>query len=182
MITCLEYAVIMPMIEGAQRPFWMHQVVEYLIGLVLIGGALQTLEPVVPATMGVVVMANSAIAKGPASAFPITSRRHHRWLDVVVMVLLVVAAFQPVVDVDSTGRLLLGAIAFVMFFIWLNSDFAEKPARKSRRAASARPESEEIGRKAGRAVGGAVGGGITMANRWRRSKAEAAAENDEVTP
>jgi len=169
----------MPAIEGAQRPFWMHQVVEYFIGLVLIGGALQTLEPAVPAVMGVVVMANTAIAKGPASAFPVTSRTQHRWLDVVVMLLLVVAAVQPFVEVDSTGRFLLGAIAFVMFFVWLNSDFAEKSARKQRRVSEAGPQSEELGRKAGRAVGGAVGGGISMANKWRRSKAEAAAESDE---
>ena len=38
----------MPAIEGAQRPFWMHQVVEYLIGIVLIGAAFQAPEPVVP--------------------------------------------------------------------------------------------------------------------------------------
>ncbi len=162
----------MPAIEGAQRPFWMHQVVEYLIGIVLVGAAFQAPEPVVPATMGVVVIANTAIARGPASAYPLVGRRVHRWLDVVVMVLLVGAAFQPVVEVDSTGRLLLCAIAFVMFFIWLNSDFSEKAARKrdtkqqkaERRERLARPQSEELGRKAGRAVGG----GVNAAKRLRQ--------------
>lgn len=171
----------MPAIEGAQRPFWMHQVVEYFIGLVLVGGALQTLEPVVPAVMGAVVLGNTAIAKGPASAFPIMSRTQHRWLDVLVMVLLLVAAFQPVVDVDSTGRLLLGVIAFVMFFVWLNSDFAEKPVRKQRKAGAGRPESEEIGRKAGRVVGGVVGGGMTAANRWRKKQAASRGESKNQT-
>lgn len=150
----------MPAIEGAQRPFWMHQAVEYLIGLVLIGAAFQAPEPAVPAVMGVVVLGNSAIARGPLSAFPLVGRRVHRWLDVVVMALLVAAAFQPVFDVDSTGQILLGAIAFVMFFIWLNSDFSEKPVRKRSKAklreGLARPQSEEIGRKAGRAVGSGV--------------------------
>ena len=146
----------MPAIEGAQRPFWMHQIVEYLVGLVLIGAAFQAPEPAVPAVMGAIVMGNSAIAKGPASAFPMVGRRVHRWLDVVVMALLVVAAFQPVLDVDGTGRLLLCSIAFVLFFIWMNSDFSEKATRKQTktklRENLARPESEEIGRKAGRAV------------------------------
>ena len=72
--------------------------------------------------------------------------------------------FQPAFDVDSTGRLLLGAMAFVMFFIWLNSDFSEKTERRQdkqqqkaeRRARLARPGSEEIGKKAGRFVGGGV--------------------------
>jgi hypothetical protein len=164
----------MPAIEGAQRPFWMHQVVEYLIGIVLVGASFEAPEPAVPAVMGVVVIANAAIARGPASAYPLVGRRVHRWLDVVVMLLLVAAMFQPAFDVDSTGRLLLGAIAFVMFFIWLNSDFSEKAPRKQaeqqqqkkteRGERRARPESEEIGKKAGRAVGD----GVNAAKRLRK--------------
>ena len=166
----------MPAIEGAQRPFWMHQVVEYLIGIVLIGAAFQAPEPVVPAVMGAVVVMNAAIARGPASAFPLVSRTVHRWLDVVVMLLLVGAAFQPVLDVDSTGRLLLCGIAFVMFFIWLNSDFAEKAvskknkkrAKQARQLRLARPQSEELGKKAGRAVGG----GVNTAKRMNKKRKE----------
>ena len=109
-------------------------------------------------------MLNTAIAKGPASAFPLVGRKVHRWLDVVVMLLLVAALFQPAFDVDSTGQFLLGAIAFVMFFIWLNSDFTEKVDQKknkqaqkaARRERLARPESEEMGKKAGRVVGDGV--------------------------
>ena len=88
--------------------------------------------------MGAVVVMNAAIARGPASAFPLVSRTVHRWLDVVVMLLLVGAAFQPVLDVDSTGRLLLCGIAFVMFFIWLNSDFAEKAISKKNKKRSSK--------------------------------------------
>lgn len=150
----------MPVIEGAQRPFWMHQAVEYLLGLVLIGAAFQAVQPAVPAAMGVVVLANTAIARGPVSAFPMVGRRLHRWLDVAVMLALVAAAFQPVVDVDNTGRLLLCAIAFVHLFVWLNSDFSERADRRrdraARRSAAVRPDSEELGRKAGRAVGSGV--------------------------
>jgi hypothetical protein len=154
----------MPAIEGAQRPFWMHQIVEYLIGLILIGASFQAPKPAVPAVMGMLIMLNTAIAKGPASAFPLVGRTVHRWLDVVVMLLLVAALFQPAFDVDSTGQLMLGAIAFVMFFIWLNSDFTEKVDRKKSKQAQkakrsdrpARPESDEIGKKAGRVVGDGV--------------------------
>jgi hypothetical protein len=162
----------MPAIEGAQRPFWMHQIVEYLIGLVLIAASFQAPKPVVPAVMGILIMLNTAIAKGPASAFPLVGRTVHRWLDVVVMLLLVAAMFQPAFEVDSTGRLLLGAIAFVMFFIWLNSDFSEKAPRTQhkeqqkaeRRERLARPESQEIGKKAGRVVGD----GVNAAKRLRK--------------
>jgi hypothetical protein len=162
----------MPAIEGAQRPFWMHQIVEYLIGLVLIAASFQAPKPLVPAVMGMLIMLNTAIAKGPASAFPLVGRRVHRWLDVVVMLLLVAALFQPAFDVDSTGRFLLGAITFVMFFIWLNSDFTEKVDQKKNKRAQkaerserlARPESEEIGKKAGRVVGD----GVNAAKRFGR--------------
>ena len=168
----------MPAIEGAQRPFWMHQIVEYLIGLVLIGAAFQAPEPAVPAVMGAVVLGNTAIARGPASAFPLVGRRLHRWLDVVVMVLLVVAAFQPFFDVDSVGRLLLCGIAFVQFFIWLNSDFSERPDRKAAmrqrkedlRERLARPESEDLGRKAGRAVGGGVNAARRLGRKLREQQ------------
>lgn len=154
----------------------MHQVVEYLIGIVLIGAAFQAPEPVVPSMMGGLVVMNAAIAKGPASAFPLISRTVHRWLDVVVILLLVAAAFQPVFDVDSTGRLLLCGIAFVMFFIWLNSDFAEKATSKenkklvkqARQERLARPQSEEIGKKAGRVVGG----GVNAAKRMNKKRKE----------
>jgi hypothetical protein len=170
----------MPAIEGAQRPFWMHQVVEYLIGIVLIGAAFQAPEPVVPAVMGAIVVMNAAIARGPASAFPLVGRTVHRWLDVVVMLLLVGAAFQPVFSVDSTGRLLLCGIAFVMFFIWLNSDFAEKATSKknkkqvkqARQERLARPQSGEIGKKAGRVVGG----GVNAAKRMNEKRKEARQE------
>jgi len=91
---------------------------------------------------------------------------------VVVMQLRVAALFQPAFDVDSTGRFLLGAITFVMFFIWLNSDFTEKVDQKKNKRAQkaerserlARPESEEIGKKAGRVVGD----GVNAAKRFGR--------------
>lgn len=170
----------MPAIEGAQRPFWMHQVVEYLIGIVLVGAAFQAPEPAVPAVMGMIVVGNTAIARGPASAYPLVGRTVHRWLDAVVMLLLVVAAFQPVFDVDSTGRLLLCGIAFVMFFIWLNSDFTEKVDRKknkqaqkaARRERLARPESEALGRKAGRAVGDGVNAAKRLAKKFQDQQDE----------
>lgn len=168
----------MPAIEGAQRPFWMHQIVEYLIGIVLVGAAFQAPRPAVPAVMGILVIANTAIARGPASAYPLVGRKVHRWLDVLVMVLLVAAALQPVVDTDSSGRLMLFGIAFVMFFIWLNSDFTHKADRKKTKQAPksvqekpkavqqaskaeksqqrSRPGSDELGKKAGRAVGDGV--------------------------
>ena len=146
----------MVQIERALRPFWLHQVVEYLVGLMLIAAALQSPEPAVPAVLGVVVLGNAAVAIGPAGAFRLVGRKLPRTLDVVVISLLAVTAVQPWVEVDATGRLLVGGIALVLFVVWFHTDFADRAERRARRAGRARPQSADIGRQAGRVVGDTV--------------------------
>ena len=150
-------------IERALRPFWMHQVVEYVIGFVLISAAFQGPTPAVASTMGVLIMINSAIAVGPAGAFRIVPRRLHRWFDVVLMALLVGVAIQPWLEIDSTSRVMIGALAFVLFFVWFHTDFEDREGRKARRAAQAKPSSEQRGRHAGRMIGDSV----NAVKRWR---------------
>ena len=150
-------------IERALRPFWMHQVVEYVIGFVLISAAFQSPTPAVASTMGVLIMINAAIAVGPAGAFRIVPRRLHRWFDVALMALLVGVAIQPWLDIDTTSRVMIGAIAFVLFFVWFHTDFEDREGRKARRAAQAKPSSEQRGRQAGRMIGDSV----NAVKRWR---------------
>ena len=150
-------------IQGAQRPFWMHQIVEYLIGLVLIASAFQSPTPGAQSVLGLLIVINAAIAGGGAGAFKLIGRRTHRIIDLVLIALLVVGAVQRWVDIDATGRILLPAMAVVMLFVWVNTDFSTKQERKDKRQAKARPDSEEIGRKAGRIVGD----GVNTARRWR---------------
>jgi hypothetical protein len=90
----------------------------------------------------------------------------HRQLDVVVMLLLVAGALQPWFSIDNTSRLLLGAVALVLWFVWFHTDFTEKVPRAERTSASAgRPSSEALGRGAGRVVGG----GVNSLKRWKDS-------------
>jgi hypothetical protein len=158
-------------IERVQRPFWTHQLVEYLLGIGLISAAIQMPQPAVPAVLGLVIILNAAIAKGAAGAFRLTGKRLHKQLDVVVMLLLIAGAVQPWVSIDNTSRLLLGGVAFVLWFVWFHTDFTEKTSRAERRAASSsaeaadRPSSEAIGRGAGRVVGG----GVNSLKRWKDS-------------
>lgn len=168
----------MVQIERALRPFWLHQVVEYLVGLMLIAAALQSPDPAVPAALGVVVLGNAAIAIGPAGAFRLVGRRLHRTLDVVVIVLLAVTAVQPWVDVDTTGRFLVGGIALVLFVVWFHTDFADRAERKARRAQRARPESAEIGRQAGRVVGDAVNSVKRIRDEYRSGSDADGSTND----
>ncbi len=158
-------------IERVRRPFWAHQLIEYLLGIGLISMAIQLPQPAVPAVLGLVIILNAAITKGAAGAFRWAGKGAHRRLDVVVMLLLLAGAVQPWISMDNTSRLLLGVIAFVLWFVWFHTDFTEKVPRAERKAAAAaaegtdRPSSEQIGRGAGRAVGG----GVNSLKRWKDS-------------
>jgi hypothetical protein len=145
------------------RPFWMHQLAEYVLGGVLVAQGLQSPTPVVPAIAGGVIMVNAAIVRGPMSAFRTVGRRTHRALDVVVIAAVLLASVQPFVDVDATARVVLAAIATVMAFIWWQTSFAEKVRRRPAISAD-EGRSTEVGRLAGRAVGD----GVNMVRRFRK--------------
>lgn len=171
-----------------QRPFWAHQLVEYLVGIALISVAVQQPQPALPAILGVVVLLNAAIAKGAAGAFRLVGRRAHRVMDLVVIAALVIGAVQPWVSLDNVGRLALGGVAVVLLFVWFHTDFSERaPKRSTNQKASAdapssttgiprgtSTTSEEVGRVAGRVVGG----GVNSVKRWKASFDEA--RNDEA--
>jgi hypothetical protein len=157
-------------IERVRRPFWTHQVVEYLVGLGLISAAVQLPYPRVPALFGLVIILNAAVAKGGAGAFRLVGTRLHRVLDLVVVVSAVVLAVQPWISIDATGRFLIGGVAFILWFVWFHTDFsdrstlAERRARRAAEKAARGPvDSTDIGRQAGRVVGGAV----VSARRWK---------------
>jgi hypothetical protein len=149
--------------ERSKRPFWMHQTAEYLLGGVLVAQGLQSPTPVLPAIAGGLVMANAAIVRGPLSAFRVVGRSTHRMLDVIVIVVVLVAGVQPVVDVDAGARLVMVAIAGVMAFIWWQTSFAEKAKRRAAITAEG-GRGVEVGRLAGRAVGD----GVNMVRRLRK--------------
>ncbi len=151
------------MSDRALRPFWLHQAVEYIIGLILVGQGLQGPEPLVPAVVGGVVLVNAAVAIGPLGAFRLVGRRLHRVLDLVAIGVVVAAAVQPWVDVDVGTRAIMIGVAVVYGFVWFYSDFAEKQSRKERRAAATGDRGEDLGRTAGRLAGNAV-------TAWRRRK------------
>jgi hypothetical protein len=104
-------------------PFWAHQLGEYLIAAVLIASAWYSPEPAVQAILGGLIMANAALADGPAGAFRVLGRPVHKWIDVAIMILLLVAAVQGWFDVDTTGRIALPLMSAALFMLWLRTDF-----------------------------------------------------------
>lgn len=154
------------MAEAAKRPFWMHQLVEYILGGALVASGLQSPQPLVPSVLGGIVLLHAAVTRGALAAFRLIDRKLHRVLDPLVIGLEIVGALQPWISVDNGSRFIIGGIAAVHVVVWLGSSFTEK-AKKPKasgspaagRAAAAAPagdRSAELGRSAGRLVGNGV--------------------------
>ena len=139
-----------------RRPFWMHQVAEYVLGAVLIAQGLQIPTPLMPSVAGGLIMANAAIARGPLAAFRGVSRSVHRVLDVVVVLAVVALAVQPWVSVEGTTRLIMVVMAGLMGFIGWQTNYAEKVKTPRGPVTAADGRGAEIGRMAGRLLGDGV--------------------------
>src|SRR5215218_3635883 len=142
------------MADPVKRPFWMHQIVEYLLGFALIAQGVRSATPVLPVVCGGLVVLNAAITKGPAGAFRIIGRRAHRRVDVAILLVFLVAVVQPFVEVDGATRALVGVMGAVLAFVWWQSNFTEPAPRAPISADGGR--STEVGRLVGRAVGDGV--------------------------
>ena len=148
-----------------KRPFWMHQAVEYLLGLALVASAMRNPTPVVPSIAGGVIVLWAALTSGALGACRIVPRAAHKVGDPVLDGLLLVAAFQPWWSVESSARMLTAAIAVVHLFVWFQSRYDE---RKKKPSASSGDRATDLGRAAGRLVGN----GVNAVRRTRESKAE----------
>ena len=137
---------------GGKRPFWMHQLVEYILGGMLVAMGLQSRTPIVPAVVGGVIMVHTAITKGALAAFKGIDRKVHAAIDPAIIVASIFAGLQPWVSCDNATRLAVVGVAVVHLVVFLGSSFAH---RQPRQAASG-DLSTNIGRMAGRAAGSGV--------------------------
>jgi hypothetical protein len=145
----------MPSADRARRPFWVHQLAEYVIALALISLGLQAPDPLVPCVVGGLILLNAAMTAGPLGAFALVPRRVHAGADVVLVGVVVAAAVQPWWSVDNATRAMMIGVAVVLGFVAFYTDFAERRERAARRAAAAE-RGERMGRSAGRLAGSAV--------------------------
>jgi hypothetical protein len=140
---------------GGKRPFWMHQLVEYILGVAMVASGAQSPTPAVPAVLGGLILLNAALTKGALGAFRAYGRKVHRVLDPIVILVCVAGALQPWVSVESSTRAVIIAIAVVHLVVFLGSSFHERPPR-SQRVKSSGDRSTELGKSAGRVVGSGV--------------------------
>jgi hypothetical protein len=133
---------------SGKRPFWLHQLAEYILGAGLLMTGLRSDEPAVPVAIGLAMAINAACVDGPMAAFRGLSRRAHRMVDVALVIALLVAAVWP----GMPDRPVLIGIAIVYAVVVLNSNYAKRVKRSPVRLGSG-DRSEEFGRLAGRVTG-----------------------------
>lgn len=134
-----------PESNRAMRPFWMHQLVEYVIGACFVSTAIPSSTPVIPIVLGGLVIVNAAVATGPAGAFRLIHRQVHRLFDVAIIAATVLASIQPVYAVQNSTRAIMLLLALVLGFVWWNTDFATRNERKERRSAGPRSSAKAAG-------------------------------------
>jgi hypothetical protein len=139
--------------ERAMRPFWVHQMAEYLIGAALVAQGMQDRQPLVPSLAGALVVINASIVHGPLGAFKWVRRGQHRWLDLAVMTAIVGGVAQPWLDVTAAGQVVMLVMLLPLGFLWFYTDWSERPARRQRRVDRAGHGSASMGRSAGRVAG-----------------------------
>lgn len=130
------------------RPFWLHQGAEYLVALVLVASGLQSPDPLWPSLAGGLVLINTAFSGPPLGAFHVVGRPLHRRLDLAVIVVLVVAAALPFLEIDAASRLTMVVVAVVLAVVWWSTNFALAHRRPA--TVPGRIDADTIGRTAGR--------------------------------
>jgi uncharacterized membrane protein YhaH (DUF805 family) len=130
-----------------RMPFWLHQALEYAIGLGLIFQATQGGSMAPAALAGAVVLIVAATVEGPLAAWHAVSRRTHRLVDVGVALTMAAMAVIPGTGIDGLARAALGVAAVLLGILVLTTDYSPRRPRRPL------PDSEELGRAAGRFVG-----------------------------
>ena len=157
------------MAETGKRPFWMHQLVEYILGGALVASGLQSKDPLVPAVLGGVIMLHAAITRGAMAAFRLIDRKLHRVLDPVVIGLELFAAAQPWVSVENGSRFIIFGIAVVHLVVWIGTSFTEKVKQPKAAPPAAGAAATDRSTKAGQSAGRLVGSGVRAV---RKAKAK----------
>lgn len=135
--------------SSGKRPFWLHQLAEYVLAAGLLATGLRGDDPLLPVVLGVALALNAACVDGPFGAFRVLSRRVHRALDIVILAGMVVALVLP----GTGSRWVIGGVALVQAFVILNSNYAKRAKRAPVQPTDGGGRSEEVGRMAGRVAG-----------------------------
>ncbi len=143
------------------RPYWLHQVAEYVLGLVLLLMITRAHGDSAPLLVagGALVLINVAISGPPAGCVRMVSRPVHRWTDVGVVVALVAIPVLCRDRASTTVWLTMIGCAVVLLVIRLTTNYRVPVPRVRKQEADPPPTAEpkadtgSAARKLGKAVG-----------------------------
>ena len=145
---------------SGKLPYWMHQLIEYLLGLLLLFEAARLKHPLLPAIAGVAIVLLGAMGDAPLSAFRTVRRPVHRTVDLVVGVVLL--ALGLVLWRSGGGAAMLVVVAVLLLILTWRTNYRPKGPKTPLRERL--PDARMAGRLAGRATGKVV---IAGRSRWR---------------
>ncbi len=162
------------MAEVGKRPFWMHQVVEYILGGALVASGLQSPTPIVPSVLGGLIMLNAALTKGALCAFRAYDRGVHRIIDIAIIILCFASLAQPWVEYEFGTKVIVFAITTVLVVVFFGSDYSERKKKVPKQAAAAdgAASSGSTGDRAtdlGKTAGRVVGSGVNVVRKWGKT-------------
>jgi hypothetical protein len=129
--------------SGGRIPFWIHQVVELLLGvLLLVEGARTGEHTVVLATLGALLLVLVLCSDGALGAWPWIGRRLHRVLDFVVAGALAVSPILLGVD-QVLAVVILESAAAGMVWLALRTEWRTRRKRRAERPAPPAPSPAE---------------------------------------
>jgi hypothetical protein len=114
---------------STKLPFWIHQALEYLCGLLVVSQAIHASGVVLPIVAGSALILLGATADGPLAAFRLVTRGAHRVLDVVAIVLLAGALALFGRDGDGAEISLVGVAIVVLIALLFRTNYAPKPVK-----------------------------------------------------
>ena len=149
---------------GNKLPFWIHQAVEYLVGLLVLFEAAHTHQAAIGLGAGVLLLLLASAGQGPLSAFRKVPRHVHRIGDLALMVLLAAVAVVFRSKLGSAGVGVLVVVVVVLAGLAWRTDYRPPQARVPLRQRIPKVDAERVGRGAGKAVGSAAVAGRSW---WR---------------
>ncbi len=128
---------------GGRVPFWTHQLVELLLGgLLLVEGARTGQHTAVLVSLGALLLLLALCSDGALGAWPWIGRRLHRVLDLVAAAVLALSPLLLGLD-HVLAIVILEVAAVSMLWLALRTEWRSKPKRpKTKQSAPKRPKPE----------------------------------------
>ncbi len=148
--------------------FWIHQVSEYALGVLVASSAARIIHPELPIVVAVVILLLAATADGSAAAVHLVKRPLHRRLDIGIGIAIVAVSAALYTRVGASAAILTGLAGVALLALSWQTNYAPRPVkvrrptrqirippRPSRRRVdgpqlSRGAKAEKAGRKAGR--------------------------------